>query len=177
MKRQTAREIAIQLICGADLAGMGYCSFAESFMEQDHYETLASECDNFADYPDDVSVDYINEMLALMDEHAVQIDEYISKYSKGWGIRRISSSARAVLRTAICEIIYMDKIPVGASINSAVEIDKGYDDPDVVSFVNGVLGGFVRGEGFAETDKLDTEAHAGEESEMGESLAGPNITE
>jgi transcription termination factor NusB len=27
-----------------------------------------------------------------------------------------------------------------------VELDKGYDDPDTVAFVNGVLGGFMRGE-------------------------------
>ena len=45
----------------------------------------------------------------------------------------------------------MKDIPAAASINEAVELDKAYDDPDTVSFVNGVLGGFMRGE-FPQTD-------------------------
>ena len=52
----------------------------------------------------------------------------------------------AVLRCAICEILYMEDIPNAAAINEAVELAKGYDEPDTVSFVNGVLGGFMRGE-------------------------------
>ena len=50
------------------------------------------------------------------------------------------------MRCAICEILYMDDIPNAAAINEAVELDKGYDEPDTVAFVNGVLGGFMRGE-------------------------------
>lgn len=38
----------------------------------------------------------------------------------------------------------MDDIPDAASINEAVELAKGYDEPDTVAFVNGVLGGFMR---------------------------------
>ena len=30
--------------------------------------------------------------------------------------------------------------------NEAVELDKNYDEPETVAFVNGVLGGFMRGE-------------------------------
>ncbi len=40
----------------------------------------------------------------------------------------------------------MEDIPNAAAINEAVELAKGYDEPDTVSFVNGVLGGFMRGE-------------------------------
>ena len=32
-----------------------------------------------------------------------------------------------------------------AAINEAVELAKGYDEPDTVAFVNGVLGGYMRG--------------------------------
>lgn len=157
MKRQTARELAVQIICGADLAGESCCDFAEKFMDIEHYETLGEECENFADYPDDNSVDYINELIDLMDEHRVQIDEYISRYSKGWSVNRISSAARAVLRTAICEILYLNDVSVSTAINAAVEIDKGYDEPETVAFVNGVLGGFVRGEGI---EGNGTDVHA-----------------
>ena len=40
----------------------------------------------------------------------------------------------------------MEDIPNAAAINEAVEMDKGYDEPETVAFVNGVLGGFMRGE-------------------------------
>ena len=50
------------------------------------------------------------------------------------------------MRCAVCEILYMDDVPDAAAINEAVELAKGYDDPDTVAFINGVLGGFMRGE-------------------------------
>ena len=60
------------------------------------------------------------------------------------------------MRCAICEILYMDDIPNAAAINEAVELDKGYDEPDTVAFVNGVLGGFMRGE-FGQTAAVQEE--------------------
>ena len=35
------------------------------------------------------------------------------------------------------------------TINEAVELAKRYEEPETVAFINGVLGGFVRGEGLA----------------------------
>ncbi|MFR4562163.1 MAG: transcription antitermination factor NusB, partial [Flavonifractor plautii] len=36
--------------------------------------------------------------------------------------------------------------PNAAAINEAVEMTKHYEEPEVVSFVNGILGSFVRNE-------------------------------
>ena len=85
-------------------------------------------------------------LTGLIAENRSELDGYIERYSKGWKVERISKTAAAVLRCAICEILYMDDIPNAAAINEAVELDKGYDEPDTVAFVNGVLGGFFRGE-------------------------------
>ena len=63
---------------------------------------------------------------------------------RGWG--GIWRTALAVLRCALCEILYREDIPNAAAINEAVELCKGYDEPDTVAFVNGVLGGIMRGE-------------------------------
>lgn len=89
---------------------------------------------------------YIRRLVQLITDNRSEIDGYIERYSKGWKIERISRTALAVMRCAICEILYMDEIPNAAAINEAVELAKGYDDPDTVAFVNGVLGGFMRGE-------------------------------
>lgn len=74
------------------------------------------------------------------------IDEFIVKYAKGWSISRISKVALAVLRLAICEMRYFEKVPVGVSINEAVNICKKYASDDEYAFVNGVLGSFAKEE-------------------------------
>lgn len=47
---------------------------------------------------------------------------------------------------SLFEILYMPEIPASAAINEAVELAKGYEDQKVVSFINGILGSFVRKE-------------------------------
>jgi len=50
------------------------------------------------------------------------------------------------MKLAMFEILYMPDIPDSASINEAVELAKRYEPPETVSFINGILGSFVRGE-------------------------------
>ena len=72
-------------------------------------------------------------------ENIESIDPVIEKYCVGWKMSRISKVALAVLRLAVCEILYFDDIPVGVSINEAVELCKKYASDDEKAFVNGVL--------------------------------------
>lgn len=52
------------------------------------------------------------------------IDDIIEKYSKNWKKHRISRVALSALRLSICELLYIPSVPVGASINEAVELCK-----------------------------------------------------
>ena len=106
----------------------------------------ASEDELYSEYPEKKQKDYIIRLAENMEEYRIQIDKYIEKYARGWKVERISKTAMAVLRCAICEVMYMDDIPNSAAINEAVELAKGYDEPETVAFINGVLGGFMRGE-------------------------------
>ena len=146
MTRKTAREIAIQLGFAAAATGEQPSELMERFFEREHYDSLAREDELYAQYPDDRQMDYITSLVTLIDEHRDEIDGQIRRYAKGWKLERISKTALAVLRCALCEILYMDDIPNAAAINEAVELAKGYDEPDTVAFVNGVLGGYMRGE-------------------------------
>ena len=74
------------------------------------------------------------------------IDEYISGLSKARAFSRISKVSLSILRLAICEIRYFEKVPVGVSINEAVELAKKYGSEDEYAFVNGVLGSFAKEE-------------------------------
>lgn len=153
MKRTTAREIAVQLGFFASASERPVSEIVEQFFDEEYYATLATEDELFAEYPDDIQKAYIVRLASLMEDYRIQIDKYIEKYSTGWKVSRISRTAMAVLRCAICEILYMDDIPNSAAINEAVELSKGYDEPETVAFINGVLGGFMRGE-FAEISEL-----------------------
>lgn len=146
MTRTVAREIALQLCFAAASANLGPNDLLEEFFTEEHYSSLATEQELFSERPDERQMDYIRSLLNLVSEHREELDEYIARYAHGWKPERISRTALATLRCALCEILYMDDIPNAAAINEAIEIDKKYDEPDTVAFVNGVLGGFMRGE-------------------------------
>ena len=146
MTRTNARELAIQLGFAAAATGEDPAAILERFFDEEHYASLAAEDALYQERPDEAQLDYIRRLITLIGENRETIDGSISRYAKGWKIERISRTALAVLRCALCEILYMDDIPDAAAINEAVELAKGYDEPDTVAFVNGVLGGFMRGE-------------------------------
>lgn len=155
MTRTTAREIAIQLGFAAAATDADPVEMLDSFFADEHYSSLAEESELFAEYPDKKQMEYIRRVTLLMAENRSEIEGFIERYAKGWKLDRISRTALAVMRCAVCEILYMDDIPNSASINEAVELDKGYDEPDTVAFVNGVLGGFMRGEFGSEEEKQE----------------------
>ncbi len=146
MKRTAAREIAVQLGFCANASEKPVDELLNGFFDKEYYETLAEESELFAEYPEKKQQEYIKRLVSTMDDYRIQIEKYIEKYAQGWKTTRISKTAMAILRCAVCEIMYMDDIPAAAAINEAVEMAKGYDEPETVAFINGVLGGFMRGE-------------------------------
>ncbi len=77
-------------------------------------------------------------------ENLEQIDAVIEENLVGWSAKRISKATRAILRLAVCEMLYSDDLPVGVIINEAVEIAKKYASAEDASYVNGVLGSVAR---------------------------------
>lgn len=156
MNRRTAREIALQLgfavVASEDFAD----ETVDRFFSEEHYQSLRDENELFAELPDERQMDYIRRLVGLIYANRVQLDAYIEKYARGWKASRISKTAGAILRCAMCEVLYMDDVPPAAAINEAVELAKKYEDADTVSFINGVLGGFMRGEVEPETQTEST---------------------
>lgn len=87
---------------------------------------------------------FMNKLLKAAEENLLVIDEEIEKNLKGWSKSRISKVSLALLRMAIAEMKYFDDVPVGVSINEAVEICKIYGSDEDKSFINGVLGSVAR---------------------------------
>ena len=145
MTRTAAREIAILLGFSAAACGEAAEETLDRFFEAEHYASMAEENPLFAESPDD-QLAYIRTLVGLIAEHRTELDTYIEKYARGWTVGRIDRTAAAILRCAISEILWMPDVPNAAAINEAVELAKKYEDEDVVAFINGILGSFVRGE-------------------------------
>ena len=146
MTRTTAREIAIQLIFGLALHPEDELPMLEHFFDREYFATLAKEDPLFAEYPNKKQLRYILTLCGGVIEKRAELDAHIEKYARGWKLSRISRTALAVLRCCLYELLYMPEVPAAAAINEAVELAKGYEAPETVSFINGILGSFMRGE-------------------------------
>lgn len=77
-------------------------------------------------------------VLGVIDKKE-EIDQLISSHLKNWSYDRVALVEKTVLRIAVFEMTYLDDIPVGVSINEAVELSHTYGDEKSGKFVNGVL--------------------------------------
>ena len=146
MTRTVAREIAIQLSFAAQLAGDDARETADTFFSREYFATLAEEDPLFLEYPDEKQLDYIRRLTGLVYDHMYELNHMIEKYARGWRLERISRVAAALTRCALCALPYLDAVPNAAAINEAAALAEGYEEPETVAFINGVLGSFVRGE-------------------------------
>ena len=83
-------------------------------------------------------------------ENEEKIDEVIKRNLKRWTFSRLSKVSVALLRLAVWELLYDESIPVGVSINEAVELAKTYGGKDDAPYINGVLSSVAKNEELAE---------------------------
>ena len=146
MVRNTAREIAIHLSYELSFTDKQIDALLDERLKKESFAILAEEDDLYQETPNAKQAEYIRRLVKGVNEHAAELDGYISKYAKGWSFARIPLVASAIMRVAMYETLYMPDIPNGAAINEAVEIAKKYETPETVKFINGILGSFVRQE-------------------------------
>jgi N utilization substance protein B len=83
--------------------------------------------------------EYVKKVFFGNAENERIIDQKIDECLVGWKKERVSYVAKAVLKLATYELMFMEDIPVKVSINEAIELSKKYDDDKAYLFVNGVL--------------------------------------
>jgi len=146
MTRSSAREIAVHIVFSLGFNDRSARDVLDTELTQERFRTLAEELELYGQFPNEKQEKYIRDLVQGVFAHGPELDDCISRYSVGWSFARIPRMAAAVMRTAMYEVLYMPDIPNAAAINEAVEIAKKYEPAEVVSFLNGILGTFVRTE-------------------------------
>jgi 16S rRNA (cytosine967-C5)-methyltransferase len=93
--------------------------------------------------------------------------DYIIDYFSKTRLNKINPNVLNILRLGLFQIIYLDRIPVSAAVNTSVEMTKAAAAPWVVGYVNGLLRNAVREYGhvtFPDVDKDPVKALATKKS-------------
>ena len=160
MTRTAAREIAVHFSFELCFTGQSPDELLEEALTRKTFASIGEEEPLYAEFPNEIQRAYISALVKGVYDHMPELDEYISKYAIGWKFSRLNRVASSIMRVAMYEILYMQDIPNAAAINEAVELTKHYEEPEVASFVNGILGSFVRGETIPDPVGLGAQAPA-----------------
>lgn len=141
MKRSEQREAIFKLL------------FMALFNEQEempdkmefYLETMEDGSDDEKELiPSDEESAYIKAKYQMIQEKLPEIDEILNTNSRGWKTSRMSKVDLTILRLAVYEVKFDDRIPTGVAINEAVEIAKRFGGDESASFINGILGKIAR---------------------------------
>ena len=85
-----------------------------------------------------------DELVRGVIEHDEEICEIIGKYSNKRSVSRIAKVNLTILKIAVYEMKYCDRVPNAAAINEAVELAKKYSLKKDSGFINGILNSYMR---------------------------------
>jgi len=83
---------------------------------------------------------FVRELVKGVAQNRDEIDGNIKSFAPAWPIEQIPVVDRNILRLAIFEILFDNRVPVKVAINEAVELAKLFGSDNSPRFVNGVLG-------------------------------------
>ncbi len=132
MSRRAAREAAMKLIYEYGVTGQLAMDTLHEMPDILKKDKLTAE--NLA---------YIGHTIEAYPGRAAEIDDNIKKYSIAWSIERISKVDLAILRLAFFELLETDT-PRNIIVNEAVDLAKKYSSEKASSFINGVIGGYLK---------------------------------
>ena len=124
--RRKARAIALQALYEIDSVGHEPERVLTHLLAE---EELSEE-----------NASFVQELVKGVIQSKEKIDHNIQSFAPAWPIEQIPVVDRNILRLAIFEILFDNKVPVKVAINEAVELAKTFGSDNSSRFVNGVLG-------------------------------------
>ena len=83
---------------------------------------------------------FVCQLVSQVVQHREEVDHNIQRFAPAWPIDQIAVIDRNILRLAISEILFDNRVIVKVAINEAVELAKKFGGENSSKFVNGVLG-------------------------------------
>jgi len=124
--RRKARIIALQALYEIDSVGRETGAVVKRFLAEGD---LSEENKTF-----------VHELVGGVIQNSDEIDRSIQRFAPAWPVEQIAIIDRNILRLAIFEILFDNKVPVKVAISEAVELAKSFGSENSARFVNGVLG-------------------------------------
>jgi transcription antitermination protein NusB len=124
--RHKARTLAMQALYEIDSAAREPESVVERLLESNKISE-----ENAA---------FVRELVTGAVKHQKEIDGQVKKFAPAWPLEQMAMVDRNILRLAIFEILYDNKVPVKVAVSEAIELAKSFGSESSPKFVNGVLG-------------------------------------
>jgi N utilization substance protein B len=87
--------------------------------------------------------EFIQMLIRGVTVNSKEIDKTIARFAPLFPIAQISPIDRNILRLAIFEMLFDNKVPAKAAINEAIELAKKFGTDKSPKFINGVLGSII----------------------------------
>lgn len=119
--------------------------FEKSFRENDSLDVIFD--DALCSLDDDKEIvlnDEVKRIVTGVYDNIEELDSIISKFSDKRSLERIPKINLAILRLALFEANYEERVPRNVAISEAVIITKKYAQKEDISFINGILGAYAR---------------------------------
>lgn len=124
--RRKARILALQILFEIESVGHDFESTYSRQLQQ-------------TSIPDDAAT-YARELVQGVLQHRTEIDNLLAECAPSWPIEQMPNVDKNILRLAIYEILFDNRVPLKSSINEAIELAKLFGGENSPKFVNGVLG-------------------------------------
>ena len=90
---------------------------------------------------------YGMKLVDLVLAHNSELDAEIEACSAHWGIERMATLDRIIIRIAMVELLYVTEVPFKVVVSEAIQIAAKFSTDSSNSFVNGLLAGFMQKRG------------------------------
>jgi transcription antitermination protein NusB len=123
--RHRAREVLFRLAYQCDLT---HDSIATAWRARGEEVHLTPDADEL-----------VGDVVGVLDSRAADVDGAITAAAKHWPLARLAVTDRAVLRSAVAELLGRPGTPARVVLDEAIELAKRYGSEESGRFVNGVL--------------------------------------
>ena len=151
MTRKSAREIALGCVFECFSRREEPNEILDVRLTKEAIADLADEAIVYQNDLTEKDAAYIREVVVDAVMNADKYYSAVDALSQSWSRARIARMTRAILCLALAEIEYLRDVPPSVAVNEAVELAKVYDTEKAPSYINGILGRYLR-------DKAEAEA-------------------